>query len=788
MPVPLRTLLVEDSEDDTMLLVRELRRGGREVAHQRVDTPAAMAAALEQNTWDVIISDYSLPHFSGMDALKMVRERAGDLPFILVSGAVGEETAVLAMKAGVNDYLFKGNLKRLAPAVERELREAQARREAQRTRQRLQEQESQLADAMRLARLGTWRLDFRNNSALWSEEIGWIFGQSEGSAIDFFLGRFHADEKKAFNEQFYEADVTRLAQDFRVICADGQSRFVHVRGEITRDAQKQPLEAAGMIQDITERKLAEEKLRQARDQLEAAKKDAEAASRAKSEFLANMSHEIRTPMTAVLGFADLLFGPSLPPAERLEYVRVIRRNAKHLLGLVNDILDLSKIEAGKMTVEKIECDFPQLTADVMSLLRPRAVEKNLELGIAFDGPIPRKICTDLLRLRQILMNLIGNAIKFTEAGHVRVRVKCEPTEGSNLLRFEVADSGIGMSEEELPRLFHIFTQTDESTTRKFGGTGLGLTISQKLTRLLGGDIGVKSAPGVGSTFSFWINIGPCSGVDMISDLAEASLDALPEPANSQDIMIRGRILLAEDGVDNQRLISTHLRMAGAEVVIADNGQAALETALSQPFSLILMDMQMPEMDGYTAVAELRRRGFTVPIIALTAYAMAEDRAKCLNCGCSAYLSKPIEKEIFLRTISQYLGNEIPPAAKATEAAATAAPLDPSGPIASTLLDHPGMKPIIIEFVQGLSDEVVKMQNMLGKKDLQSLKRVVHQLRGSGGGYGFDAISTAAAAAEESIKAAHNLDVIDREIKSLIGIIRRVEGFEDQKADGKKVVL
>jgi CheY-like chemotaxis protein len=352
----------------------------------------------------------------------------------------------------------------------------------------------------------------------------------------------------------------------------------------------------------------------------------------------------------------------------------------------------------------------------------------------------------------------------------------------------VADSGIGMSEAELPRLFHIFTQTDESTTRKFGGTGLGLTISQKLTRLLGGDIGVKSAPGVGSTFSFWINIGPCSGVDMISDLAEASLDALPEPANSQDIMIRGRILLAEDGVDNQRLISTHLRMAGAEVVIADNGQAALETALSQPFSLILMDMQMPEMDGYTAVAELRRRGFTVPIIALTAYAMAEDRAKCLNCGCSAYLSKPIEKEIFLRTISQYLGNEIPPAAKVTEAPAAAAPLDPSGPIGSTLLDHPGMKPIIIEFVQGLSDEVVKMQNMLGKKDLQSLKRVVHQLRGSGGGYGFDAISTAAAAAEESIKAAHNLDVIDREIKSLIGIIRRVEGFEDQKADGKKVVL
>jgi CheY-like chemotaxis protein/HPt (histidine-containing phosphotransfer) domain-containing protein len=275
---------------------------------------------------------------------------------------------------------------------------------------------------------------------------------------------------------------------------------------------------------------------------------------------------------------------------------------------------------------------------------------------------------------------------------------------------------------------------------------------------------------------------------MISDLAEAALTALPEPANSQDIMIRGRILLAEDGVDNQRLISTYLRTAGAEVVIADNGQAAIEAALSQRFDLILMDMQMPEMDGYTAVAELRRRGFTVPIIALTAYAMAEDRAKCLDCGCTAYLSKPIEKETFLRTISHHLGNEIPPAACPAGTKPPAAPADSSGPIASTMSDHPGMKPIIIEYVQGLSNEVVKMQKMMEQKDLQSLKRVVHQLRGSGGGYGFDAISTAAAAAEESIKAAHNLDVINQEIKSLIGIIRRVEGFEDQKVECRKVVL
>jgi signal transduction histidine kinase/DNA-binding response OmpR family regulator/HPt (histidine-containing phosphotransfer) domain-containing protein len=788
MSAPLRTLLVEDSEDDTTLLLRELRRGGWDVVHQRVDTPVAMAAALQRQAWDVIIADYALPKFSGMEALQMARQQAGDLPFILVSGAVGEETAVAAMKAGANDYLFKGNLRRLAPAVQRELREAQARREARQTRVVLDERDLQLADALRLALLGTWHLDFRNDRAVWSDQIDWLFGHGEGSTIEAFLACFDPDERKVLSDQFADSNATKLQRDFSVNCREGAPRFVHIRGEITRDGE-QALEATGMIQDITERKLTEQALRQARDQLELAKRQAEAANHAKSEFLANMSHEIRTPMTAILGFADMLFGPNLQAGERLEYVRVIRRNSRHLLNLINDILDLSKIEAGKMMVEKLECNFPQLMADVMSLLRPRAKDKSLELGIVFDGPIPRTIRTDALRLRQILTNLIGNAIKFTQAGRVRVKVRCDQADSGKRLHFEVIDSGIGICAEQLPRLFQSFTQTDESTTRRFGGTGLGLTISRQLARLLGGDVTVQSTPDVGSTFCFWIDAGSCEGVEMITDLAEATLAGRPEPDNAQEIFIRGRILLAEDGRDNQRLISTHLRTAGAEVTVADNGHKAVEAALSQRFDLILMDMQMPVMDGYTAVAELRRRGFAMPIIALTAYAMSEDRCKCLDCGCTGYLSKPIDKEHLLKSVNHYLGNEAAAAEKSpvAKSATPASPMAAGGLITSSMLDHPGMKPIIIEYVQGLSGEVAKMQEMLRTEDLQSLKRVVHQLRGSGGGYGFDAISQAATIAEESIKAAHNLQRIGEEVNSLIQIIRRVEGFEEQEVDGQKAV-
>ena len=395
---------------------------------------------------------------------------------------------------------------------------------------------------------------------------------------------------------------------------------------------------------------------------------AEAANRAKSEFLANMSHEIRTPMTAILGFADVLLGRVEEPDD-VEAVATIKRNGEHLLEIINDILDLSKIEAGKLEVEQVACSPVELVADVASLMRVRAEAKNIALKTDYVGSIPQSIRTDPTRLRQILVNLLGNAIKFTEVGQVRLVTRL--LAGDDVpprMQFEVIDTGVGMTEEQLARLFQPFTQGDSSTTRKFGGTGLGLTISKRLAVILGGSIAVSSTSGKGSTFSVTVATGPLDGVPMLDRPTEAALASRQSvrAAVQSRAKLDCRILLAEDGPDNQRLISFILEKNGAEVVIAENGRVAVEQALAhlpgrgqrydgeqEPFDVILMDMQMPLTDGYEATRQLRGAGYKGPIIALTAHAMKDDRRKCLEAGCDDYLAKPIDREELLALVARH---------------------------------------------------------------------------------------------------------------------------------------
>ncbi len=448
-----------------------------------------------------------------------------------------------------------------------------------------------------------------------------------------------------------------------------------------------------VVRDITARRQAEDDRRRYATELESANKGleeskhlAECANRAKSEFLANMSHEIRTPMTAILGYADLMLDENVGRTTR-EHVAVIKRNGEHLLKVIGDILDLSKIEAGNLQIEPTRCSPVQLVAEVVSLIRPQAAAKQLTLKTEFAGPLPETVLTDPLRLRQILVNLVGNAIKFTDQGEVRLAVRLisalgkgtvpdQPSVGarsdenrdsppiiSPQLCFDVTDTGIGINEEQVGKLFQPFSQVDCSSTRKFGGTGLGLCISKHLAEVLGGNIEVHSTPGQGSTFSATIDPGPLDGMHMIQNTQEALLDRPPSTtaATPDKIALCGRILVAEDGLDNQRLIALLLRKAGAQVSAVDNGQLAVEAALAareagEPFDVILMDMQMPVLDGYAATRQLRKRGYTGPIVALTAHAMAEDCQKCLDAGCDDYLAKPLEPRALLEMIARCAPN------------------------------------------------------------------------------------------------------------------------------------
>ncbi len=415
-----------------------------------------------------------------------------------------------------------------------------------------------------------------------------------------------------------------------------------------------------------------EQLRQARDELDAhqlmleqrvvertselnaARIEADRANLAKTHFLANMSHEIRTPLTAILGYTDLLLDVEAQvPAEGRSQLEIVKRNGSHLLEIINDILDLSKIEAGRLEVERIPMSLIHVVAEIGSLMRVRAQQKNIALSIEFEDELPEQVLADPVRVRQAIMNLVVNAIKFTDSGQVRIVVSWNT---DNQLAFvHVIDTGPGIAEGSQPSLFLQFEQADTTTSRRFGGTGLGLAIARRVAILLDGDCTVQSELGKGSTFSFSFRAPPAPGSRMVRPADEAELGGINEAAAALSTLPEGtRILLAEDGPDNQRLIRAVLRKAGAAVQVAENGLVAVQLVEQGSFDLVLMDMAMPEMDGYTATRTLRDMGVDLPIVALTAHALSGERDKCLAAGCDDYLTKPIDRAELIARIAEHL--------------------------------------------------------------------------------------------------------------------------------------
>ena len=511
-------------------------------------------------------------------------------------------------------------------------------------------------------------------------------------------------------------------------------------------------------------------------ELERKTKEALAASVAKSDFLANMSHEIRTPLNAIMGYADLLRrGWSDSEEERDEMLGTVVSSGRHLMTVINDILDLSKIEAGHIELE-LQADSPhRVLSEVVSLMRVPFREKNLSLDYNWEGQVPEMIETDGARLRQILINLLGNAKKFTPAGGVRMIARVERKSLPAQLVIDVIDTGVGIPSDKQNQIFEPFMQADTSVTRKFGGTGLGLSISRRLARLMGGDLTVESSPGAGSDFRLSVATGDIANTRFVS--LNAVGDVIParkvrgRPSADVPSLTGLRVLLVDDGDSNRKLISLILKRAGAKLVEASDGQQACDAALGgDTFDVILLDMQMPIMDGYTAAGKMREAGLTMPIIALTAHAMKGDREQCLEAGCSDYLTKPVSAEELLARMEQVHAQS---SLSVASAEATITMLE-AEPIQSNLpIDDPEFAEIVIDFIPVLQREVARLAAAVEDRDPVEALTAAHWIKGAAGTAGFTCFTSPAAQICLAVRSSTWTD-IDRLMLTIQNYAERVE--------------
>lgn len=637
----------------------------------------ALARVLDYD-FAVILMDVQMPGMDGFETVNLIkqRERSKNVPVIFLT-AISKELHFVqrGYETGAVDYLFKPFdstvlISKVAVFADLYLKNQQIREQSEMLRQsEVRERARQLA-LLQMESLNRYRhladaiphiiwkfqpegtLDYCNR--LWMDFSGMNLEKSSGHG---WQAGVHPDDLAYLMRMFNDARKTNAG--FELECRllrnlDGQFRYHMIRGTPEMLSGVQAGAWIVTATDIEDRKRIEQDLIKA-------KEDSLAANEAKSAFLANMSHEIRTPLGIVLGFAELLANSDISLDERRNGLVTVRKNGELLSGLIGDILDLSKIEAGHFPIDISPFALPEFLQNAIQSFQHQANEKGIQFKVTLESPIPVAIQSDPMRLRQILFNLVGNALKFTIQGQIMVSVRMDSLdEGQETLRISVTDQGLGISPEQAGRLFQPFIQADSSTTRRFGGTGLGLSLSRKLAKLLGGDVQLThSELNKGSTFTITIGTGSLKGVGLTHELPAIAKPVVSAPVSDQ--RLRGiSVLVVEDSFENQILVSHFLKKAGAEVALADNGQIGVDKALAGSFDLVLMDIQMPVLDGYQAARLLRSHGYKKPILALTAHALKEERDKCIAAGCNDHLTKPVNREELLKRVALFAGRGVLP--------------------------------------------------------------------------------------------------------------------------------
>lgn len=641
----IKLLIIEDNEDDVLLEINELQNEGFDVVFERVETLESLVVALNKKTWDCIISDYNLPRFNGIDAYNAYKKTGMDIPFILVSGTIGEENAVAAMKTGIHDYIMKDNLAKIAPVIKRELREAANR------------MEKRLADIVLkekmeiLRRMATVVSDSNDAVILYNLEgkiLAWnrgaieTYGYPEAEALGMHINDIVPENDRKETKNLIRKIMlgeTGKSFELRRLTKDGRILDVWLTITLLTNENGEPLTIATTERDITGRKQEEQ-------ELITAKEKAEESDRLKTAFLNNISHEIRTPMNAIVGFSDLLNDHDLNIEERRRFTDIIIYNSNQLLSIITDIVSIATIEAGQETLHEKEINLNAVFKFINEQLFLKDLTRNVSMhyktSLADEEAF---IVTDENKLTRILLNLIGNALKFTLQGYIEFGYLLKDM----LLEFYVKDTGIGISPEMHTEIFKRFRQVEITPERQFGGSGLGLSISKAYVEFLGGEIRVDSILGNGSTFSFTI---PYKKVNKTGLSEKHTVNGLtPEFARKKTILV------TEDEDFNFSFLLVLLSKIGFNIIRAKNGDEAIEICKSdQLLDLVLMEMKMPFMDGYEATKILKMLRPGLPVIAQSAYSDEDDKAKAMACGCSDFLSKPFKKEQLLLKISKQLVN------------------------------------------------------------------------------------------------------------------------------------